>query len=385
LIIMEDPMARRFVLWTAVLSLVSAAPRGNAQTSFNPDISIIPQFLIATNDGERLPGRRVFSTPDLSFEELELVAGAYVNPFARADVVLALSGPDLETASLGLEEVYGTIVRGLPLDLNARFGKYRIEFGKLNMVHPHALPFATQPLVAQRFFGEDGLNDLAISASVLLPTGETYTRLNLDLLRGTAIGEATGIDDTSGAKPTYAVSGRLMSFLPLGETSDCEVGLSAYTGIHDPFDRDRFWYANLDFKYKWKPDSYTSLVVQGEWLVNLRHAHRDRELVPFTDDGGNPVRRSITSAGMYFFADYQFFKVYSAGGRLDWAESPYHADDRAWAVAVFAGYYPVEETLGLRLHYQHTRTTPPRGDAASVNWIGLQAVLSIGPHKAHPF
>ena len=53
-------------------------------------------------------------------------------------------------------------------------------------------------------------------------------------------------------------------------------------------------------------------------------------------------------------------------------------------VFVFAGYYPVEETLGFRLHYQHTRSLEP-GVEESVNFIGLQAVFSLGPHKAHPF
>ena len=379
--------------WLLTVLVAGGVSCLNGQSVYNPDISVIPRFVLSTDDGAQLPERRVFSRPEFTLEELELGLQAYVNPYARGDIFFSMEG--IEQPDISLEEAYVSIIKGLPLDMNIRLGKYRVEFGKLNMVHPHALPFVGSVLVQERFLGEGGLNDLGLTASFLLPTGEVYSRLSLDILAGTSIGvlepgqEASGggagIIDTTDGPALYAQAGRAMTFIPLGDESDIEIGLSALTGIHDPYAKLRFWYWNLDFKYKWKPDSYTSLVVQGEWLVNLRHAHRDRELVPFTDDGGNPVRRSITSAGMYFFADYQFFKVYSAGGRLDWAESPYHADDRAWAVAVFAGYYPVEETLGLRLHYQHTRTTPPRGDAASVNWIGLQAVLSIGPHKAHPF
>ena len=51
---------------------------------------------------------------------------------------------------------------------------------------------------------------------------------------------------------------------------------------------------------------------------------------------------------------------------------------------MFLGYYPVEETLGLRLEYQHTKTERP-GASQSVNTIALQALFSLGPHKAHPF
>jgi hypothetical protein len=45
----------------------------------------------------------------------------------------------------------------------------------------------------------------------------------------------------------------------------------------------------------------------------------------------------------------------------------------------------VEETIGLRLEYQHTRTVIPGGEARAVNFIGLQTLFSLGPHKAHPF
>jgi hypothetical protein len=367
------------------VTAVFAASGAVAQTSLNPDISIIPRFLLETNDGDRLPVRRVFSRPDFSFQELELVASAYLNPFSKADVVLTLPGPDVEAGKLGLEELYATVFRGLPLDLNLRFGKYRAEFGKLNVVHPHAWPFVTQPLVHERFLGEEGLNDLGISISTLLPTGDVYTRLNVDLLRGAAIGESTGLQDTTGEKPAYAMAGRLMGFFTLTDESDLEIGVSAYTGIHDPYNRDRFWYGNLDAKYKYRPSLYTSLVVQGEYLLNTRTACLRRDLTPFLDANGNILRKSITTSGFYLYADFQFMKIFSIGSRYDWTQSPYSADDKAMAVAVFAGYYPVEETLGLRLQYQNTRFEAPGTDPLSVNAIALQVLCSLGPHKAHPF
>jgi len=378
-------MHRRLsLLFLAFVLLCVAAAAGFAQ-SMNPDISVIPRFILHTNDGEKLAeGKREFSRPDFAFEELEIAIQAYLNPYAKADVVLTLPGPDVEAGKLGLEEVYATILRGLPLDLNVRFGKYRVDYGKLNMMHPHAWPFVTQPLSQERFLGEEGLNDLGISASILLPTGDIYSKLTVDLLRGSVIGEATGIEDTTGASPYYATSARLMSFFPLGDFSDLEVGLSGYTGIHDPYNRDRFWYGNLDFKYKYKPDAYTSLVVQGEFLYNMRTAAQDRDFNQFVDADGNPERRTINSSGLYLYADYQFLKLYSAGVRFDWTESPYSTEERAQAIAVFLGFYPVEETLGLRLQYQHTMTEAP-GASQSVNMIALQALFSLGPHKAHPF
>ena len=370
----------------AALVVVLATHAATAQTSSNPDISIIPRFLIFSDDGAKLDeGTREFSRPEFQFQELEAVLSGYLNPYARADVVLTLAGPDLETASLGLEEAYLTVLRGLPLDLNVRAGKYRVDFGKINMMHPHQWPFVTQPISQERFFGEEALNDLGISASVILPTGDVYSRLTVDLLRGLSIPEAAGFDDTSGASQPYAASGRLMGFFPVGDDADMEAGVSAYTGVHDPYTNDWFWYWNLDLKYRYRPSSYTSLVLQGEYLLNSRTAVQRPDAMPFLDDEGNPERRSIASGGLYVFANYQFLKVFSAGGRFDWSQSPYETDNAATGFSVFFGYYPVEETIGLRLEYQHTRTDIPGGEARAVNFIGLQMLFSLGPHKAHPF
>jgi len=374
-------MHRIFLFGIPLTAFVFSAA---AQTTLNPDLSVIPRFRVDMNDGEKLPAEQQWSRPDFSFEELELALQAYLNPYAKADVILTLPGPDVEKAKLGLEEAYATILRGLPLDLNLRVGKYRVDYGKINMVHPHAWPFLTQPLSQQRFIGEEGLNDLGVSASVMLPTGDIYTKLTVDLLRGLAVGKATGIADTSGASPYYANAARLMSFFSLDDNSDLEVGVSAYTGIHDPYNRDRFWYLNLDFKYKFRPSSYTSLVVQGEYLYSTRRASQDRELNTFLQPDGSPEYRTINTAGMYVYTDFQFLKVFSVGARYDWSEAPYSSDDRTRAIAVFAGYYPVEETLGLRMQYQRTSTETPLG-AQTMNQLALQLVFSLGPHRAHPF
>jgi hypothetical protein len=376
-------LINRLAALCAAASLV-AAPGAHAQGSINPDISVIPRFVIRSDDGGKLAdGRREFSQPDLQFQELEIAMQSYLNPFAKADVILTLPGPDISAGRLGIEELYATVVRGLPFDLNLRIGKYRAEFGKLNMMHPHAWPFVSAPLVAERFFGES-LNDLGISASLLLPTGDVYTKLTIDLLRGTSVGDGAGIADTSGRKPYYANSARLSSFFTLDDNSDLEVGLSGYTGIHDPYERERFWYGNLDVKYKYRPSSYTALVVQGEVLMNSRRAGEDASLNAFRDALGRAEMRSISSWGMYLYADCTFLKQYSLGVRYDRSGTPYSGSDVAHGVALFAGYYPVEETLGLRLEYENTAGNTP-GVPAAVNSIALQVLFSLGPHKAHPF
>ncbi len=354
-----------------------------AQSVMNPDISAIPRFRIESSDGADLPARRVFSRPVFSLEEFELALQAYLNPYARADIFLAKAGVGDEP--IELEEVYATILRGLPLDLNVRVGKYLAEYGKLNMLHPHAWPFLSKPLALERFLGEEGLNDLGISVSYVIPTGDLlYTRLTADILKGETIAKldpssgnlsgGPGLIDTVAHQATYANSLRLMVFIPVSDNSDLEIGLSGLTGVHDPYRKYRFYYANLDFKYKWKPNAYTSFVLQGEGLLNNR-----------TINDGTVNGKRLTTGGFYIYGDYQFHKVFSLGARYDWSESPYASDEKAQAVAAFFGFYPVEETTAIRLQYQHTRTEAPIANALSINTISLQLVFSLGPHKAHPF
>lgn len=377
----------RVVLLLFVWCVLAAGP-AFAQSTLNPDISVIPRFLLSTRDDNFLPDQRRWSRPDFSLEEFEIAIQANLNPYARADVFLAKPGAGEEP--LEIEEAYVTFLKGLPFDMNVRAGKYLAEFGKLNMLHPHAWPFLTRPLSLERFFGDEGLNDLGISASILLPTGdELYSRLTIDVLRGNSVGiiepgsgdvsGGIGLVDTSGDEQRYAASARAMVFTPLSENSDVEVGLSGMTAIHDPYGRYRAWYTNLDFKYKWRPDSYTALTISGEYMLNAR------TISDPDDPSPDPQSKSILSSGGYLYADYQFLKSYSIGARLDYSEAPYSSDDRAFAGAVFLGFYPVEETMAFRLQYQHTRFEVPGADAQDVNMVALQFLFSMGPHKAHPF
>ena len=161
-------MTRHIILCPVLAGLAFASTgRLAAQTTINPDISLIPRFVLETNDGEELPGRRIFSRPDFSFQELEFVASAYLNPFSKADVVMTVPGPDVETAKLGLEELSATVFRGLPLDLNLRFGKYRAEFGKLG---------APLDSAGRKFYFQAAVDGLSDQVDVALLGGQVAGR-----------------------------------------------------------------------------------------------------------------------------------------------------------------------------------------------------------------
>jgi len=67
---------------------------------------------------------------------------AALNPYLTGAFVLSLG-----TKSIEIEEAYASVIRGLPLNLGLKAGKYRLGFGRLNPMHPHAYPFISTPRV----------------------------------------------------------------------------------------------------------------------------------------------------------------------------------------------------------------------------------------------
>ena len=367
----------------------------NAQSSINPDISLIGTFNTFTNFIKGTPeyGKLNFSDP-----EMELFVDGYLNPFARATANISF-----ENNSFGVEELYGNIVRGLPFDMQIKPGKFLVGFGKLNTVHVHVWPFLERPLFHQVFFGEGGLNDVGINFSFLIPTGDVFTNLDLGVFKGSSIIPLTDSNATDrGINPIFV--GRLSTFWSLDDYTNLEVGLSSsygsyskgYLNLLGPFASltdirtFNYFYSGLDFKFKYTPDSYTVLTVQGEGLLNNRDARR-------YDLTGKPVMGRITNSGAFIYADYKFQKQFSFGVKYDYtagivgSEPTFYTlsnDDKnsTQGIETWFSYYPVEETSVVRLGLQHLFFNYSNGtDRPAETTIKLQFLFSLGPHKAHPF
>src|SRR5215471_17117462 len=132
---------------------------GNPAASkvFNPDMAVIGNFLGAVGSNTVAP------QPALEMHEAELSFQAIVDPYARADFFLSMS-PD----SISIEEGFITFPT-LPGGLLLKVGKMKAQFGKVNTMHSHVLPWADEPLIMTNLLGgEDGLNDSGMSLSKLI-------------------------------------------------------------------------------------------------------------------------------------------------------------------------------------------------------------------------
>ncbi len=382
--------------WLVLLS--SAA----AQTRSNPEISVVGDFRAFTHtDAQREDQREKLNLADPS---AELFISGYLNPYVSAAATFAWH----DGANAEIEEVYATVHRGLPLRAGAKIGRYRLGFGRLNPLHPHAYPFIHTPLPHAAFFGHEGLSDVAAQASFLVPTGSVFTEVSAGLLKGDALqahahehghqaAHEEAHEEPSEERREPGFLGRWTSSLAVSEPGELAFGLSALRAeraadehLHDvdsthaEHDPQHAWVLGADLKYKHTPSRYTSLQVELEGMV------RSEEHPELDDD--------LVSHGAYGYVDYRFAQKYNVGGIVEWTRTEAaheHEEDGArddehaleverhttWRTGVFVGWAPVEETTVLRLAAHHT--DPEEQDS---HWdVVLQLVIGLGPHNPHSF
>jgi hypothetical protein len=384
------------VLATLATAFVLAA--GAAAQNINPDISVVGDVRTWVTDDPSDPKQGELQ---LDLASGELAIQGYLNPFARADVFVHFHEGEFE-----LEELYATILRGLPLGTVLRAGKYRVDFGKLNLVHPHAYSFLDTPLVHQQFLGEEGLTDVGVNLNWQVPIGDAGLTVSGNLLKGdfaephahehehaeTAAADAASLRalhestaEEAEIETALGTSERLGLFVPTGEWAGIEVGVSALQGTLDDLTGRKVDLLGADFKYRWAPDTYRSLTVQAEWIRSERdviHHDHETEAASAPHEGEEHEIERIESTGSFAFLDWRFRQRWNLGAiyeRTDLAEEEGVAVERA---GVFAGFQVMEETTMVRLLLRRSD-----GDefAGPVNEAILQLLFSLGPHKAHWF
>ena len=323
--------------------------------SFNPDIGVIGDF----QGSYTSKGQKNF---DLYLNETEVSLQATVDPYARADFFLSFSR-DPVTGKYGVEVEEGYLTTlSLPARLQLKAGRFRSAVGRLNTVHPHALPFIDMPNAYVNYFGEEGLKDEGLSLSWLLPTKAFYQEILFQVTSGYS--ESPAFARSEGNRLLYV--GHLKNFFTLNDDNTLELGLS---GISGPNDSARV--SNLgaiDITYKWKPvklNTYHSLTWQSEFYFN--HAS-------LMDN------YSMSSFGMYSFIQYQLAKRWFLTGRYDYGQKPYDKTLKENAFSLTAGWYATEFA---KLEFE-TKTTDDNIDKrfyqAWLRWIFI-----IGAHGAHQY
>ena len=227
-------------------------PGRAAFNALNPGITAFGDLvgqLGVDGDGVR-PGSTVY------LRSLELQLRADVDPFAKADAVIAFEqeAPDLDGGAgegfeVGPEEVYLELV-ALPWRLSGKVGKFKAPFGIINRIHPHDLPWVDAP-PAQELVAEEGYNDAGATLAGIVPLGPVALTLTGGLFAGEPF-------DPDNERANAAALGRAELFGGFGSV-DVAVGGSA---IFDVGGAQQVGGVDLTFRYR--PSQRRSLFLMAE-------------------------------------------------------------------------------------------------------------------------
>jgi len=370
-----------------LLLLFALAPPARAGV-VNPDISVIGQPFMRWTDDFTDPARK---RAVLDVGEVEAMFDAALNPYARGTFVVSI-----DHGQIDIEEGYFQLLRGLPLGLALKGGKYRVGFGKLNPQHPHAVPFADRfNVLAQYLPGDESFNETGLSLSERIPApGDISLTATADWLQGDSfrtprVASGAANDPLTSTlagdradEPRPGVVGRLAAFVPIGDRSGLELGLSGTQGTNNVAAAARTTVFGADAKLKYWNGDRSYLILQTEIL------HLDRDDAGWDEPTATYTKTSVQPSGGYVYADYNFALRYNAGAGYERWQEP--TADKTWdqAFKAFAGLALMEETTAFRVDWDHRIPGQPSGAPVkpdAVNTITVRVIFSMGPHKAHQF
>jgi hypothetical protein len=317
---------------------------------FNPDMAAIGNFVGAAGKNAVDP------LPALNLQEAELTFQAIVDPYARADFFLAASPEGIE-----IEEGFLTLT-SLPGGLLAKVGKFKQQFGKVNTMHPHVLPWVDAPLVLKNLLGgEEGLNDAGVSVSKLLLNPWVFLEATGEVYQGN-----TGVFQ-SHERSDVSWLGRIRGYRDLTEGTNLDIGVSFARGHNDigPDTTTRLFGVDATVRYRpLRRAIYRRFIGRTE----LMWSRRGQEI----DD--------VSAFGMYASGEYQFARRWFGGVRYDRADRAYDASLRDTSGSFVLTYWPSEFSQ-VRGQFRRTKY----GEGITANEALFQFLFSIGAHGAHVF
>jgi len=332
----------------------------------NPDISLIGDFIGTAGHNIVSPSR------SLELHESEVGLQAIIDPYARADAFISFG----ETG-VNVEEGYVTFT-SLPAGLLMKVGKMRADFGKVNTIHNHALPYIDRPLATNNLVGgEDGIDDAGISISRFLPAPKDW------FFEGT--GQVFRGDSATvyaaNRRQDLSVVGHVRGYRDLSESTNLDLGIS-YSRGHSNLGEDfgSNFFTNLygvDATLRWKPlrrAIYKNFLLRTELFWSARD-----QLSPIN------IFQTQHAFGMYTSAEYRVNRRWTLGGRFDRSGRATNANLTDTGFSGILTYWPSEfSQIRGQYRFGHLALNTP-GDFSNANEFLFQFLFVMGAHGAHPF
>jgi hypothetical protein len=359
------------------------AQRGAGQLLF--DIGIAGDFVgnVTQSNVEKAQGGSFAGQENRFFpREVELSLFGQVDPYAYAEVRIE-AGEEIRGGELtvNLAEAAVTLLT-LPFGTQAKFGQMRNRFGYTNMIHEHDLPWIDRPNMLRNFLGGEGLQEKGVELTIV-PDLPFY-------LEG-LVGVFNGDNATAFGRGTLRIplfTGRVRTFLELGDANAVQLGMSVASGETTEKRRDTL--LGWEGRYKYRPEGWLHplATVTGEAIYSLRRVNVE---VDTDNDGAVDLikKREKDRFGWYAGLEVQPFRRWAGGVRYDWSQFPVNPGSER-SVEPYITFWP-SEFLRFRLAYKNTERTHRDGfdlndgSARRVDEVLLQGSFILGAHPAHPF
>ena len=362
-------------------------------SEFNPAIGLVGETVFAYRSrGSQVTGSDRPGGWDINQRSVELNVAGSVDPFAKAYVV-ANASADAATgeATFGIEEA-ALQTTSLPGNLELKAGRFFGEFGKLEYIHDHELPFVNRPLALAQYIGGESRSD-GLQVNWLLPV-EHYISLTLgvgDAFGGDSpnpnnVGTFRGIDG-------FNFWGRLSTYFDWTPNWQVETGVS---GLINPKTHDRGGVdgltgagavsltererrlAGADFQLRYVPlrnNQFQSFTWGTELLYSDNRFTFDPNGVP---GSGDEFNGNLGALGLYSYITYKFHRQWSAGFLYDYVQNAQNAHNLTYAYSPYLTW-ALSHWNQLRLQYTHTDHNAVAGlkpaDAVYLQWAWI-----IGAH-----
>jgi hypothetical protein len=345
---LQSQMQEQIPVQTTAL-VVRSAP------TTNPDISAIGDFRsLYSTEGKR--------NVELYFNALEMQVTSVVDPYASANFLFSFGKDSLNSGYTADLEVATLTSLSLPYSIQVTLGKFKPNFTKVNILHPHAFSFVDFPTMMEHFFSDEGLFMEGVSASILVPNPWDFFQ-EFDLEVGRSESNAS-LDNGASNRLLYVA--HLNNFFDLSDNSTLGIGLSGLTGANAHNLSTTM--AGFDLTYKWKPvqfNTYNSFTWQTEGLICRSE----------TSSG-----HAVQTYGAYTMMEYQIEKRTFLGVKFDYSGLPAVEKSDERTTSLLLRFQPDEFQI-LALEFQNVN----RNYGPSFQQVVFRVIFGIGTHAAHAY
>jgi hypothetical protein len=305
------------------------------------------------------------------FDEAEVSFLATVDPYwALVSNIVFLSD-----GSVDPEEVWARNT-SIP-SIQLKVGKLRGTFGKHGLLHTHAFPFISAPIILPNTIGEEGFKAAGVEAAWLTPL-PWYAELTGGLYEAIGPDEDHPLDLGSTRHDNIPFLGHFKNQLDLSDATTLEAGASLLQGRGSDGRMHGSYGADVTFRnVPARNSNRRGWILQGEYLQKGSLS------------GGDYVREQD---GGYASFQYRLSQIWWAGVRGERARQSFTdfvVDDTLAAIPANVNRFSANlawapsEFSFVRLEYSHSEAD--RGIHPTDDRVTLQVSWTIGYHPAHAY